>query len=307
MAAVSLPTQALKNFVSPYEEAENVRWCYTCGTCSSSCPVGTATGLLRPHELVYHARLGRYEPMLAMRDIWYCIGCNRCSNLCPMLVKPSALLRNLQREAVARKLVGPSFLNRRRTLLDGLPRILWHAASALLQGKTPDVAQSWDRWRLTPPPQIAQPTIRLGLHAGGQTPLEATTQNVAAETSLSACFTCRACSGACPVCRETAFFEPVQIFRLAYLGQIEELLRSPAIWVCLDCLSCLPACSQGVNGPSTIHRLQELSRREGIVAKDFPAKWQRTRGDVFRFFAGEIDRLLDEDEHGSGGHSAADK
>ena len=296
MIPVSLNTNAVKSRTNRYKEAENSRWCYTCGTCSSACPVGSATGRLRPNVMVYHARLGLYEPMLAMREIWHCIACNRCSNLCPMLVKPSALLRNLHREAETLRIVEPSFLEQRRKIMDSLPRILWHAANAVLQGQTPNVAQSWDEWRFTPLPQAVQPPIRLGIHSGQNAALKAELGRFGgAKTDLSTCFTCRECSSVCPVCREPAFFEPLKIFRLANLGQIEELLQSPALWVCLDCRSCIPACSQGVKGALVLRHLQELARREGIVAKDFFIKWQQARDDVFRCFVAKIDRLLEND------------
>ena len=297
MVSIGLNTSTVKDFISRYQKAENVRWCYTCGTCSSSCPVGMATGSLQPNALVYHARLGLYEPMLAMRGIWYCIACKRCSNLCPMLVKPSALLENLRREAESRKIVGSLFLQQRRALLDTLPRILWHTAQALLQGRTPDVAQSWDHWRLTPLPQTARPPIRLAPSSKKDAALRAELRKLGAdETPLAACFTCRECSSACPVCREPAFFEPLKVFRLFNLGQIEELLHSPTLWVCLDCRSCIPACSQGVKGALIIRHLQELACREGIVGRDFFGKWQQARDEVFRCMVGEIDRLLDDDE-----------
>ena len=95
---------------------------------------------------------------------------------------------------------------------------------------------------------------------------------------------------------EPAFFEPLKVFRLFNLGQIEELLHSPTLWVCLDCRSCIPACSQGVKGALIIRHLQELACREGIVGRDFFGKWQQARDEVFRCMVGEIDRLLDDDE-----------
>ena len=296
MDPIRLNPRAAKRFISDYSEAENLHGCYTCGTCTSSCPVGMATGRLRPHELVYHARLGRYEELLAMRAVWFCIGCNRCSHICPMRVSPAALLRSLRREARAREVVGPEFLQQRQALLDLLPRILWHAASALLKGQAPEVAHCWDDWCRTPWPQSEPPLIHLGLDSAANADLRAELQQIGGvATALSVCLTCRECSSACPVCCEPAFFEPVRIFRLANLGQIGELLRSAALWVCLDCRSCIPACRQGVQGALMIHRLQELARREGIVAKDFFVQWQQTRSDVFGCLVGEIGRLLDAD------------
>lgn len=285
--------KSAKNVGGGDPNPEGIHGCYTCGTCDSACPVGAATGRLSPRQLVHKARLGRFEEMLTARDIWYCLACNRCSNLCPMTVNPAGLIHNLRREAVARGIASPQFLQKHAEILNSLPKIFWHAAQAILQGQTPSIAASRRRWIQAPSPQPDSRPIRLGARAH---PSKKAHHGAAGPTASAACFTCRECSSACPVCLDPHFFEPLKLFRMVNLGQIEEALRSPSIWVCLDCQSCVSACSQGVKGALIVRNVQELAYKEGIVPRDFFPKWQQARKEIFLDFIHQIDRLLDNTE-----------
>jgi hypothetical protein len=54
----------------------------------------------------------------------------------------------------------------------------------------------------------------------------------------------------------------------------------------------MSACSQGVKGALIIRQLQHIAYEEGVVAKDFPLRWQQLKGDVYGQFILEIDKLL---------------
>ena len=294
MSTIHLKKTAVPGYVARYSKPEHIRSCYTCGTCNSACPVNAATGRLRPMELVYKAKLGLLDELFSMPDIWYCISCDRCSNLCPMMVKPSGLIQNLRAEAILRKMVRPELPEQHKDVLKGLLRALWHAADSLLDGQYPNVAEHWDQWIRTSPSGKTNQLINLPAN----TPKTADFRKMVrgygvTATSISSCFTCRECSNACPICLDPSIFDPLKIFRFANFGLKDELLRSPCIWMCLDCQSCMSACSQGVKGALIIRQLQYIAYEEGVVAKDFPVTWQQLKGEVYGQYIREIDKLLE--------------
>lgn len=293
MSALSLKRPATRRRRSPRGETTRLPACYSCGTCTSACPVQAATGRLRPAELVHKARLGLYDEIGRAAEIWYCIDCNRCSHLCPMTVDPAGLLRSLRREALARETVPATLAAHRRALLNALPRILWHAVEALLNGECPDVDANWRRWDRQPAASTPGRPVRLPAETRENSALRQAAESYGAHsTSLSACFTCRECSSACPVCTDPAAFEPVRIFRAANLGLKSALAASPALWLCLDCRSCIPACSQGVQGALVIRQLQQFAVKEGLVPKGFFIELQDIKQAVYGRYIREIDRLI---------------
>jgi heterodisulfide reductase subunit C len=294
MSTIHLKKAAVPSYVARYSKPEHTRSCYTCGTCNSACPVNAATSRLRPLELVYKAKLGLLDELLSIPDIWYCIGCNRCSNLCPMMVEPFGLIQNLRAEAILRKIVRPELTEQHKELLKGLLRALWHAADALLGGEHPDIAEHWDQWTRKSPFGKTDRLIKLPTNTPQISAFRQMVRGYGVNaTSLSSCFTCRECSNACPICLDPSVFDPLKIFRLANFGLKDDLLHSPSIWLCLDCQSCMFACSQGVKGALIIRQLQHIAYKEGFVAKDFPVRWQQLKGEVYGQFIREIDKLLE--------------
>ncbi|RZB36786.1 MAG: hypothetical protein SRB2_01865 [Desulfobacteraceae bacterium Eth-SRB2] len=294
MSTIYLKKTALPSYVARYSQPEHIQACYTCGTCNSACPVNAATSRLRPMELVYKARLGLLDELVSMPDIWYCMDCNRCSNFCPMMVKPLSLIQNLRAEAISRKIVCPELAEQHKEVLKRLLNALWHAADALLDGEYPKVAEHWEQWARTSPSDKANQLIKLPSDTPQTTAFRQMVRGYGVNaTSISSCFTCRECSNACPICLDPRVFDPVKIFRLANFGLKDELLRSPCIWLCLDCQSCMSACSQGVKGALIIRQLQHIAYEEGVVAKDFPVRWQQLKGEVYGEYIREIDKLLE--------------
>ncbi|MGD9333606.1 MAG: hypothetical protein PVJ50_01335 [Desulfobacterales bacterium] len=67
----------------------------------------------------------------------------------------------------------------------------------------------------------------------------------------------------------------------------------PSIWLCLDCRSCMSACSQGVKGARIIRQIQQIAYEEGFVAKDFPIRWEQLKSEVYVQYIHEVDKLLE--------------
>ncbi len=67
--------------------------------------------------------------------------------------------------------------------------------------------------------------------------------------SLSFCFQCSTCSGACPVALLTnGKYNPRKIIEEAILGLQEKLIeeQDPSIWLCSTCQKCVELCPQKV-------------------------------------------------------------
>ncbi len=84
------------------------------------------------------------------------------------------------------------------------------------------------------------------------------------ETAAS-CFACGACSGACPVEKTVAEFDPRKIVHMVSLGMEEALIQGDIIWACSQCQSCIPVCPQNVRCADIIKALrQEAQRRQAV-------------------------------------------
>ena len=279
-------------YIAGHTKPEYIRSCYTCGGCNTVCPVSVATGRLQPMKLVHMANLGCIDELVCIPDIWYCLNCGRCANLCPMVVQSSALFQDLRAEAVVRKIVSPELQGQHTDVLKGLISVLWHAARALLDGNTPKVTEHWDEWVQTPPANTTQP-IKLPLNMRKNAAFMKMIQNYGvSQTALASCFTCRECSSVCPICLDSLTFDPLRMVRCANFALKEELLQTPGIWLCLDCRSCIAACSQGVKVALLIRELQYIAYTQEFVAKDFPLKWMALKKEVYAQYIRKIDTLL---------------
>lgn len=79
------------------------------------------------------------------------------------------------------------------------------------------------------------------------------------------CFACGTCAGICPVGDKNETFDPRRLIRLAVLGFREEVLSSPAIWLCSTCYSCTVRCPQDVKITTLMAAIQTISSREGYA------------------------------------------
>jgi heterodisulfide reductase subunit C len=110
--------------------------------------------------------------------------------------------------------------------------------------------------------------------------------------SGQACFTCSECSSCCPIVCDGDVFDPQRIIRMANLGLADELLRSPAIWLCLGCQRCEDACSQTVRGYAIIRRLQLQAIEKRLVDPLLPARLLDADRAIYPKFLDEIDTLI---------------
>ncbi|MBU0485458.1 MAG: 4Fe-4S dicluster domain-containing protein [Proteobacteria bacterium] len=80
---------------------------------------------------------------------------------------------------------------------------------------------------------------------------------------LNRCFSCGACSGACPVSQAIPDFDPRKIIHMIRMGLKEQLLTSDLLWFCSKCRSCVFVCPQDVRFADIMVALKELALDAG--------------------------------------------
>jgi len=79
-------------------EGERVSACFTCRTCTASCPVSAVDDKFNPLKVMRMALYGFKEEVLSSGFIWLCSACYACQERCPQgvaITEFMALLKNL--------------------------------------------------------------------------------------------------------------------------------------------------------------------------------------------------------------------
>ncbi|RKZ30035.1 heterodisulfide reductase [bacterium] len=67
--------------------AENFKLCFTCGTCTASCPVAEVNEDYDPRKIIRMSIFGMRKDVLSSDIIWMCQRCYICYARCPQNVK----------------------------------------------------------------------------------------------------------------------------------------------------------------------------------------------------------------------------
>ncbi len=261
--------------------------CWTCGSCDFECPVYIHSSRLRPQVIVRLANLGWLDELMEMPEIWYCLNCRRCMHVCPNLVKPVTIIAYSRQEAIGSGKIGWNVYKRYQLLFSRFQRIRWRAVKVCLHDELDSMTKSqWIEWLNTPVSEssdtIFLKTVKFG----------APFHNSIKQAKISSCFTCGECSSACPISCERSVFDPRSIFRMINLGMIEDLLKSPYIWLCIGCGRCSEVCSQLTDGQRMIDEIKEYAFNNGIVDVNFPLRLEKANRIIFNHFLKEIDFLF---------------
>ena len=262
--------------------------CWTCGSCDFECPVNIATGRLRPQKIVRMANLGLRDELLHLPEIWYCLNCRRCMNVCPNAVSPCTLIEFVRSDALVKGMVSLDTLRRYQDLFTRFQRVRWHTVKHCFKEDFEWVTdRMWHDW-------LEQAVPSATSHITVQVPNPQGKHVKAMTTSCGtlACFTCGECSSACPVDCEASVFDPRVLFRMINLGLMDELMRSPSIWLCIDCGRCTEFCSQLVDGRQMIEQIKELAVKRNVVDRDFFLRVERANRIIYKRFLNEIDLLI---------------
>ncbi|MTI81937.1 MAG: heterodisulfide reductase [Firmicutes bacterium] len=82
---------------------------------------------------------------------------------------------------------------------------------------------------------------------------------------LDLCYHCQKCSAGCQVASYTDF-RPNQIVRMIQFGLKGELLKSSAIWLCVNCETCGARCPNGISISAVTDTLREIAIEENVPA-----------------------------------------
>lgn len=278
------------NFGRQIEQASQsaASMCWTCGSCDFECPVNIATNRLRPQKIVRMANLGLLEDLLHMPEIWYCLTCRRCMNVCPNTVSPSTLIAFVRNKTLFKGIVSTDTLRRYHALFTKFQRVRWHAVNHCFNEEFENLTdQMWHDW-LEQPVRPLTSTIT----KKNSVPIDKDIRATMVSSRSLACFTCGECSSACPIICERSVFDPRVLFRMINLGMVDELMRSPSIWLCIDCGRCTNSCSQLVDGRQLINQVKELATLWGVLDIDFNLRVEHANQAIYKYFLNEIDQLF---------------
>ncbi|MCK5148973.1 4Fe-4S dicluster domain-containing protein [bacterium] len=92
--------QRFKDEIASQPGSENFMRCFTCGTCTASCPVAEVHEEYDPRKIIRMAILGMREEVLSSDILWMCSRCYTCAALCPQDVKFTDVVSILRDMAV---------------------------------------------------------------------------------------------------------------------------------------------------------------------------------------------------------------
>ena len=98
--------------------------------------------------------------------------------------------------------------------------------------------------------------------------------------SVLGCIQCGTCAGSCPL-GYSMEYPPRQVILQARSGNLERVLASPSVWMCVGCYTCSLRCPREIELTDVLWPgLRERSIQEGI---DLPAELQETFQNVFKY------------------------
>ena len=87
--------------VAAHPGGENIKLCFSCGTCTAGCPVSAVDPEFNPRRIIREVLLGMRKEVLSSAVIWRCVQCYSCSAKCPQNVKFRDVMKALREMAAA--------------------------------------------------------------------------------------------------------------------------------------------------------------------------------------------------------------
>lgn len=116
-ATAGLSSKHLFRSSKPFRQAAkgaDLESCFTCGECSSACPISGERSVFDPRFIFRMVNLGLAEELLISPSIWLCVQCGRCTEACPQRVDGCAMIASLRELAVREGKVQEGFVRRVR-------------------------------------------------------------------------------------------------------------------------------------------------------------------------------------------------
>jgi heterodisulfide reductase subunit C len=79
---------------------EKIMACFTCSTCTASCPITAVNERFNPLRIIRMALYGFREEVLGSDFIWLCSSCYACQERCPQAVSITEFMTLLKNMAV---------------------------------------------------------------------------------------------------------------------------------------------------------------------------------------------------------------
>ena len=76
------------------------------------------------------------------------------------------------------------------------------------------------------------------------------------------------------------------------LGLLDELIRSPCIWLCVSCGRCTECCSQLVDGRRLIEQIKDLAIYQGKVDAEFCLRLEYANQVIYKKLLDAIDEIV---------------
>lgn len=112
-----------KLLVAAEAGGENIKKCFSCGTCTAGCPVREVTDRYNPRKIIRMALLGMKKEVLSSQFIWLCSSCYTCFERCPQDVRIPELMNAIKNIAVREGYL-PSAMKTQLDLLSSFGRLL---------------------------------------------------------------------------------------------------------------------------------------------------------------------------------------
>ena len=80
--------------------AADVSACFSCGTCTATCPLVTDDATF-PRKMIRYAQVGARDRLLSSKELWTCYACGECSETCPQQAEPGEFMAAARRYAIA--------------------------------------------------------------------------------------------------------------------------------------------------------------------------------------------------------------
>ncbi len=82
---------------------------------------------------------------------------------------------------------------------------------------------------------------------------------------LRACAECGACVDDCPVARADPSYDANVLIRALAAGRVDEVLRSPDLWKCVECYTCAELCPNKYDQMSILRQAKHLAIKQGLA------------------------------------------
>jgi len=79
---------------------EKITYCFSCGTCTATCPIQWIEENYNPRRIIKMVMLDMKEQVLSSPFIWLCSACDICYRRCPQDIRISDLMKAIREVAI---------------------------------------------------------------------------------------------------------------------------------------------------------------------------------------------------------------